>query len=255
MAIQVFTARRSRLTVIGWAFGSAFALGSKNIILSFRGLIPEPANTDLQSRKFFGVQMSSLLKLSSGIDRLNKGVGKFTTWLILIVTLVSAGNAIVRKAFNVSSNGLLEIQWYLFAAVFLLGAGYGFLKNAHVRIDFISGKLSARTRNWIDVGGIVLALFPFCFLCIYLSWPLFVQAFNSGEMSSNAGGLIRWPVYALVPLGFGLLMLQGVSELIKRLSFLTGAGEDPLSSEDTMSDEEKELLELEKIAQQAQGAR
>jgi TRAP-type mannitol/chloroaromatic compound transport system permease small subunit len=227
----------------------------QHINFSFQGLRREPANTDLQSRKFFGVHMSSLLKLSSGIDRLNRGVGKFTTWLILIVTIISAGNAIVRKAFNVSSNGLLEIQWYLFAAVFLLGAGYGFLKNAHVRIDFVSGKLSARTRNWIDVGGIVLALFPFCFLCIYLSWPLFVQSLNTGEMSSNAGGLIRWPVYALVPLGFGLLMLQGVSELIKRLSFLTGAIEDPLSSEDTMSDEEKELLELEKIAQQAQGAR
>jgi len=227
----------------------------KNINLSFQGLMREPANTDLQSRKFLGVLMTSLLKLSNGIDRLNKGVGKVTTWLILIVTIVSAGNAIVRKAFNVSSNGLLEIQWYLFAAVFLLGAGYGFLKNSHVRIDFISGKLSARTRNWIDVGGIVLALFPFCFLCIYLSWPLFIQAFNTGEMSSNSGGLIRWPVYALVPLGFGLLMLQGVSELIKRLSFLTGTGEDPLSSEDTMTDEEKELLELEKIAQQAQGAR
>ncbi len=227
----------------------------KNINLSFQGLTLERANTDLQSRKFFGVQMSSLLKLSRGIDRLNKSVGKFTTWLILIVTLISAGNAIVRKAFNVSSNGLLEIQWYLFAAVFLLGAGYGLLKNSHVRIDFISSMLTARARNWIDVGGILLALFPFCFLCIHLSWPLFMQAYISGEMSSNAGGLIRWPVYALVPLGFGLLMLQGVSELIKRLSFLTGGGEDPLSSEDTMSDEEKELLELEKIAQQAQGAR
>jgi TRAP-type mannitol/chloroaromatic compound transport system permease small subunit len=199
--------------------------------------------------------MSFLLNISRGIDRLNQSVGLFTTWLILIVTVISAGNAIVRKAFNVSSNGLLEIQWYLFAGVFLLGAGYGFLKNSHVRIDFVSGMLSARTRNWIDVGGILLALFPFCFLCIYLSWPLFVQAYNTGEMSSNAGGLIRWPVYAMVPLGFGLLMLQGVSELIKRLSFLTGSGEDPLSSEDTMSDEEKEMRELEKIAQQAQGAR
>jgi TRAP-type mannitol/chloroaromatic compound transport system permease small subunit len=199
--------------------------------------------------------MSFLLNISRGIDRLNQSVGLITTWLILIVTVISAGNAIVRKAFNVSSNGLLEIQWYLFAGVFLLGAGYGFLKNSHVRIDFVSGMLSARTRNWIDVGGILLALFPFCFLCIYLSWPLFVQAYNTGEMSSNAGGLIRWPVYAMVPLGFGLLMLQGVSELIKRLSFLTGSGEDPLSSEDTMSDEEKEMRELEKIAQQAQGAR
>lgn len=199
--------------------------------------------------------MSFLLNLSAGIDRLNQSVGKLTSWLILVVTLISAGNAIVRKAFNMSSNGLLEIQWYLFAAVFLLGAGYGLLKNSHVRIDFISGMLTPRTRNWIDVGGILLALFPFCALCIYLSWPLFVQAYNSGEMSSNAGGLIRWPVYALVPVGFTLLMLQGVSELIKRLLFLTGRGEDPLSSENTMSDEEKELMELEKIAQQAQGVR
>jgi TRAP-type mannitol/chloroaromatic compound transport system permease small subunit len=200
--------------------------------------------------------MSFFLLISRGIDRLNQSVGLFTTWLILATTLISAGNAIVRKAFDLSSNALLEIQWYLFAAVFLLGAGYGLLKNSHVRIDFISGMLSPRMRNWIDVGGIVLALFPFCFICIYLSWPLFMQAFNTGEMSSNAGGLIRWPVYALVPAGFALLMLQGVSELIKRLAFLLGQGEDVLSSEETMSDEQKELLELEKIAQQqALGAR
>lgn len=200
--------------------------------------------------------MSFFLLISRGIDRLNQSVGLFTTWLILATTLISAGNAIVRKAFDLSSNALLEIQWYLFAAVFLLGAGYGLLKNSHVRIDFISGMLSPRMRNWIDVGGIVLALFPFCVICIYLSWPLFMQAFNTGEMSSNAGGLIRWPVYALVPAGFALLMLQGVSELIKRLAFLLGQGEDVLSSEETMSDEQKELLELEKIAQQqALGAR
>ena len=200
--------------------------------------------------------MSFFLLISRGIDRLNQSVGLFTTWLILATTLISAGNAIVRKAFDLSSNALLEIQWYLFAAVFLLGAGYGLLKNSHVRIDFISGMLSPRMRNWIDVGGIVLALFPFCVICIYLSWPLFMQAFNTGEMSSNAGGLIRWPVYALVPAGFALLMLQGVSELIKRLAFLLGQGEDVLSCEDTMADEQKELLELEKIAQQqALGAR
>lgn len=199
--------------------------------------------------------MSFLMMISRGIDRLNQTVGWATTWLILATTLISAGNAIVRKAFDYSSNGLLEIQWYLFAAVFLLGAGYGLLKNSHVRIDFISGMLTPRTRNWIDVGGIVLALFPFCFICIYLSWPLFMQAYNTGEMSSNAGGLIRWPVYALVPAGFALLMLQGVSELFKRIAFLMGQGEDALSSDETMSDEQKELLELEKIAQQAQGAR
>ena len=199
--------------------------------------------------------MSFLMMISRGIDRLNQTVGWATTWLILATTLISAGNAIVRKAFDYSSNGLLEIQWYLFAAVFLLGAGYGLLKNSHVRIDFISGMLTPRTRNWIDVGGIVLALFPFCFICIYLSWPLFMQAYNTGEMSSNAGGLIRWPVYALVPAGFALLLLQGVSELFKRIAFLMGQGEDALSSDETMSDEQKELLELETIAQQAQGAR
>ena len=199
--------------------------------------------------------MHFLMMISRGIDRLNQTVGQFTTWLILATTLISAGNAIVRKAFDSSSNALLEVQWYLFAAVFMLGAGYGLLKNSHVRIDFISGMLSPRTRNWIDVGGILLALFPFCVICIYLSWPLFMQALNTGEMSSNAGGLIRWPVYALVPAGFTLLMLQGLSELIKRISFLMGQGPDALSSEEAMSDEEKELLALEKIAQQTLGAR
>ena len=199
--------------------------------------------------------MHFLMMISRGIDRLNQTVGQFTTWLILATTLISAGNAIVRKAFDSSSNALLEVQWYLFAAVFMLGAGYGLLKNSHVRIDFISGMLTSRTRNWIDVGGILLALFPFCAICIYLSWPLFIQAFNTGEMSSNAGGLIRWPVYALVPAGFALLMLQGLSELIKRISFLMGQGPDALSSEEAMSDEEKELLALEKIAQQSLGAR
>ena len=200
--------------------------------------------------------MTFLMRISRGIDRVNQSVGIFTTWLILATTLISAGNAIVRKAFDSSSNALLEIQWYLFAAVSLLGAGYSFLKNAHVRIDFLASRFSPRTRNWIDVGGIVLALFPFCVICIYLSWPLFMQAYNTGEMSSNAGGLIRWPVYALVPAGFALLMLQGVSELIKRLAYLFGQGEDVLSSDETMSDEQKELLELEKIAQQqALGAR
>ena len=200
--------------------------------------------------------MSFFMMISRGIDRLNQTVGKFTTWLILVTTLISASNAIVRKAFDWSSNAFLEVQWYLFAAVFMLGAGYGLLKNSHVRIDFISGMLSARTRNWIDVGGILLALFPFCLICIYLSWPLFVQAYDTGEMSSNAGGLIRWPVYAMVPAGFTLLLLQGVSELIKRLSFLMGQGEDVLSSEEAMSDEQKELLALEKLTQeQLQGAR
>jgi TRAP-type mannitol/chloroaromatic compound transport system permease small subunit len=191
--------------------------------------------------------MTPLLSLSRLIDKITTGIGKFSMWLILATTLISAGNAIVRKIFNVSSNGLLEIQWYLFAAVFLLGAGYGFLRNSHVRIDFIAAKLSPRTRNWIDVVGIIVVLFPFCVLSIVLSWPLFTNALASGEMSQNAGGLIRWPAYGLIPLGFGLLAMQGVSELIKRIAFLIGHGPDVLSLEENKSDEEKHLEELEAI--------
>ncbi len=191
--------------------------------------------------------MTPFLALSRLIDQITTWVGKLTMWLILITTLISAGNAIVRKIFNVSSNGLLEIQWYLFAAVFLMGAGYGFLKNSHVRIDFIATKLSARTRNWIDLIGIIAVLLPFCVLSIVLSWPLFTNALVTGEMSQNAGGLIRWPAYALIPLGFSLLALQGVSELIKRIAYLTGQGPDVLSHEVNKSDEEKHLEELEAI--------
>ncbi len=179
--------------------------------------------------------MTFLLSLSQLIDRISTWIGISTMWLILAATLISAGNAIVRKAFDMSSNGLLEIQWYLFAAVFMLGAGYGFLKNTHVRIDFISSRLSDRARNWIDVFGIVAVLLPFCVLMISLSWGPFVDAYANQEMSQNAGGLMRWPVYMLVPLGFSLLALQAVSELIKRLAFLMGRGHDALSDEDTKS--------------------
>jgi TRAP-type mannitol/chloroaromatic compound transport system permease small subunit len=189
--------------------------------------------------------MKNLLQLSKTIDGLNTAVGRGTMWLILATTLISAVNALVRKIFNVSSNGLLEIQWYLFAAVFMLGAGYGFLKNSHVRIDFISTKLSDRSRNWIDVIGIVFVLIPFCLISIGLGWPFFMNALNSGEMSQNAGGLIRWPVYACIPLGFALLLLQAFSELVKRLAFLKGQGPDVLSSEDSKSDDQKRLEELE----------
>ena len=191
--------------------------------------------------------MTPFLTLSRLIDKITTWIGKLTMWLILATTLISAGNAIVRKIFNVSSNGLLEIQWYLFAAVFLMGAGYGFLKNSHVRIDFIATKLTARTRNWIDVIGIIAVLFPFCMLSIVLSWPLFTNALATSEMSQNAGGLIRWPAYGLIPLGFSLLALQGLSELIKRIAFLRGEGPDVLSHEVSKSDEEKHLEELEAI--------
>ena len=185
--------------------------------------------------------MSSLLGLSRLIDVINSWVGKLTMWLILAATLISAGNAVVRKAFSWSSNAMLEIQWYLFAGVFMLGAGYCLLQNAHVRIDFVSSRLTARMRNWIDI---VLVLFPLCLLIIRLGWPMFTQALASGEMSSNAGGLIRWPVYALIPAGFALLMLQGVSELIKRIAFLRGLGPDQLSHEVHKSDDEKLMEEL-----------
>ena len=192
--------------------------------------------------------MTPLLSLSRVIDSISTFMGKSTMWLILATTLISAGNAIVRKAFDISSNGLLEIQWYLFAAVFMLGAGYGFLKNSHVRIDFISTLLTDRTRNWVDLLGIVLVLFPFCLLMIVLSWPVFVSAYNNGEMSQNAGGLIRWPSYLLVPVGFALLMMQGVSELIKRIAFLRGLIIDPIGEEASKSDDQKHMDELEKVA-------
>lgn len=200
--------------------------------------------------------MAPLLSLSRLIDNISAGVGKFTMWLILATTLISAGNALVRKIFNSSSNGLLEIQWYLFAAVFMLGAGYGFLRNSHVRIDFISTKLAARTRNWIDVVGILAVLMPFCVIAGSLGWSFFYQAWVSGEMSQNAGGLIRWPAYALIPLGFGLLLLQSVSELIKRLAFLTGSGPDVLSGEDAKSDDQKAAEALEaKLAETLAGVK
>ncbi len=191
--------------------------------------------------------MTGLLSLSSLIDRLTTLIGRLSMWLILATTLISAGNAIVRKAFDISSNGLLEIQWYLFAAVFMLGAGYGFLKNSHVRIDFISSKLTDRARNWVDVVGILVVLLPLCVLLITLSWSPFIGAFNNGEMSQNAGGLIRWPVYMLVPLGFGLLMLQAISELIKRIAFLRGIIADPIGGDAAKSDDQiaAERLEAE----------
>ena len=191
--------------------------------------------------------MSFLLKISRLIDGLTDLIGKLAMWLILATTLISAGNAVIRKIFGTSSNAWLEIQWYLFAAVFMLGSGYAFLRNSHVRIDFISSKFSARGRNWVDIGGIILFVFPMCAMLVFEGWPLFMNALNSGEMSSNSGGLIRWPVYALVPFGFILLFVQSLSELIKRIAFLTGNGPDVLAH-DGPSDEEllaQQLLEEE----------
>lgn len=197
--------------------------------------------------------MSVLLKMSGLIDWLNERVGRFLMWLILLAVLVSAGNAVIRKVFGISSNAFLEIQWYLFAAVFMLGAAYAFKEGAHVRIDALSSRFSARTRNWIDIFGMIFFLLPFCWLMIQLSWPLVTLAYTSGEMSQNAGGLIRWPVYALLPLGAALLILQSAAELVKRVAFLRGQGPDPLAHSSHESTEkiaeeiaEHEALEMKK---------
>jgi TRAP-type mannitol/chloroaromatic compound transport system permease small subunit len=193
--------------------------------------------------------MAPLLAASRQIDRFNEAIGKSMRWLVLAALLISAGNAIVRKAFSIGSNSLLEIQWYLFAAVFMLGGGYAFLRNVHVRIDFVSSKLSKRTNTIIDILGIIIFLIPLCLILIHLSWPLFVSALTSGEMSSNAGGLIRWPVMMLIPLGFGLLLLQAFSELTKRFAYLKGLIPEPFSVEGTQSDEEILAEELAALAE------
>jgi len=192
--------------------------------------------------------MSALLSLSRLIDMINTGFGKLTMWLILAATAISAGNAVMRKAFNIGSNAYLEIQWYLFAAVFMLGVGYVMLRNGHVRIDFIANRLSKRTNAIIDAVGIVVFTIPLSVIMINLGWPLFVQAYATGEMSMNSGGLIRWPVVLLIPLGFAVLLLQCASELIKRIGFLTGHLPEPFSVEHDKSAEE--LLAEELAAEQ-----
>ena len=192
--------------------------------------------------------MDALLKLSAGVDAFSTLIGKFIRWLILASVLISAGNAIIRKVFNISSNAFLEIQWYLFAGVFLLGSGFAFMRNVHVRIDFISGKLSKRTNAIIDILGIVVFIIPLCLIMVWLSWPLFSTALATGEMSQNAGGLIRWPAYLLMPLGFGLLFVQALSELVKRIAFLKGLRDEPMSVEAVKSDEE---ILAEELAAQA----
>jgi len=171
--------------------------------------------------------VNALLALSRAIDAFTERVGRLVYWLVLVVVLISAANASVRKMFNYSSNSYLEIQWYLFSVIFLFGAGYTLLRNEHVRIDVISGRLSPRGRAWIDIFGTVFFLLPMAILIGWLGWPVFVDAYVRGEVSTNAGGLIIWPARLLVPIGFLLLAVQGISELIKRIAFLMGLIPDP----------------------------
>ena len=188
--------------------------------------------------------MNAMLALSRAIDAITERVGRFVYWLVLIVVLISAAHAIVRKLFNYSSNAYLEIQWYLFSVIFLFGAGYTLLRNEHVRIDIISGRLSARAQNWIDVVGIVLFLWPMSFVIMWLSWPLFVDSLARHEVSSNAGGLLIWPARLMMPIGFALLIMQSVSELIKRIAFLRGRIPDPLQKHGGKSAEEELAEEI-----------
>jgi len=171
--------------------------------------------------------MNALLKLSGLIDALTERVGKSLIWLVLIMTIISAGNAIMRYTIHYSSNAFLEIQWYLFSAIFLLGAGYTLKKNEHVRIDLVAGKFSKRGQTWIDIFGIIFFLMPMAIAIVYLSWPVFMLAIETNEQSNNAGGLTVWPARLMVPVGFFLLVLQGISELIKRVGFLKGLCPDP----------------------------
>jgi TRAP-type mannitol/chloroaromatic compound transport system permease small subunit len=191
-------------------------------------------------------RMTALLRFSRFVDALNARIGKAVTWLVLAAVVISAANAIIRKVFDYSSNAWLEIQWYLFSAIFLLCAGYTLLRNEHIRIDVVAGRFSRRTQTWIDVFGTIFFLIPMVALVLYEAWPWFVRAYASGEISSSAGGLTLWPAKILVPIGFVLLGLQGLSELIKRIAFLRGLGPDPADKGREKSAEEALAEEIRK---------
>jgi TRAP-type mannitol/chloroaromatic compound transport system permease small subunit len=190
------------------------------------------------------VSVSSLLSLSRLIDRVSDRIGHTVYWLVLATVLISAANAAVRKAFNYSSNAFLEIQWYLFSAIFLFLAGYTLLRNEHVRIDVLAGRFSKRVQTWIDILGTLFFLFPMAALFAWYGWPIFVDTYVHHEISTNAGGLIIWPARLLVPIGFVLLILQGISELIKRIAFLRGLAPDPSEKPHERSAEEELAAEI-----------
>ena len=200
--------------------------------------------------------MATLLQLSRLIDRMSELIGKSVAWLVLAAVLISALNAAVRKAFNTSSNAYLEIQWYLFAAVFLLAAGYTMLRQEHVKIDVISGRFTKRTQVWIDIIGLAFFVLPLVYTVIHLSMPLVIRSYVMNEYSSNAGGLIRWPVFALLPLGFLLLGIQAISELIKRIAFLKGLVPDPTQKPQGKTAEEElaDFLKQKEVAARDEAA-
>lgn len=185
------------------------------------------------------------MSLSAFIDGINKRIGEWVMWLVLVTVLISCVNALSRKLLNLSSNAFYELQWYGFAAIFMLGAGYTLMKQAHVRVDVLLLRFHRRTQVKVEIFGLIFFLFPMAALVIYLSFPTLINKIVTGEMSSNAGGLIRWPVYALMPAGFVLLAVQGVSELIKRIGFLHGICADP-GHHTGMTEEEELAAELRK---------
>ena len=169
--------------------------------------------------------MSALLRLSLAVDWISERMGRIAAVAVLLAALISAGNAIVRYVFDISSNGWLEIQWYLFAAIVMLGAPVVLKLNEHVRVDLIYGKLKGNKPVYVDLFGLIFFLLPVMLLLIYFSWPLLVKMYVTNEMSSNAGGLVRWPAMLMLPLGFGLMVLQGLSEIVKRICYLHGTYE------------------------------
>jgi len=191
--------------------------------------------------------MNAFLALSRVIDAINVRVGRTVMWLTLLVVIVSAGNAVVRKVFQVSSNAWLELQWYLFGAMFLLTAGYTLLRNEHVRVDVLASRLPRRKQIYIEIFGVIFFLMPACILIMVLSWPMFMDSFISNEQSSNSGGLVRWPVKLLIPIGFALLVAAGISHLIKCIGFLKGMCPDPMQRDSANA--EAELAE--EIAREA----
>ena len=192
--------------------------------------------------------MNILLYFSRRVDWVTEKIGKSVGWLLLAAVLISAGNALIRKTFDISSNAFLEAQWYLFGAVFMLGAGYVFLHDQHVRIDVLSNRISRRKQIWVDVVGIAFFLLPLCCFVVWTALPSLQTAIMTREISANPGGLLRWPVYALVPVGFTFLALQSLSELIKRVAFLTGHGPDPHAKPEK-TDEQLLLEELQREEQ------